>query len=71
MSKFSQLRGSFSYDEYKLILESLKNKETLFKKSLKGDFSILRHDVEFNIDRAVKMGSIDKEFGIKSTFFFR
>lgn len=71
MSKFSQLRGSFSYDEYKLILESLKNKETLFKKSLKGDFSILRHDVEFNIDRAVKMGSIDKEFGIKSTFFFQ
>jgi len=71
MSKISQLKNSFSYEEYKLILESIKNKQTVFKESISGDFSILRHDVEFNIDRAVKMGLIDKEFGIKSTFFFQ
>ncbi len=71
MSELSQLKGTFSYDEYKLILEALKTKKTTFEDALKGEFAILRHDVEFNIDRAQKIGAIDKEHGIKSTFFFQ
>ena len=71
MSVLSQLKGTFSYDEYKLILEALKTKKTTFDDALKGEFTILRHDVEFNVDRAQKMGAIDKEYGIKSTFFFQ
>ena len=71
MSELPQLKGTFSYDEYKLILEALKRKKTTFDDALKGEFTILRHDVEFNIDRAQKMGAIDKEYGIKSTFFFQ
>ena len=71
MSELSQLKGTFSYDEYKLILEALKTKKTTFEDALKGDFTILRHDVEFNIDRAKKIGVIDNEYGIKSTFFFQ
>ncbi len=71
MSELLQLKGTFSYDEYKLILEALKRKKTTFDDALKGEFIILRHDVEFNIDRAQKMGAIDKEYGIKSTFFFQ
>ena len=69
ISSFILLKGTFCYDEYKLILKSLKNKNTTFEDALQGEFNILRHDVEFNVDRAHKMGSIDKEFGIKSTFF--
>ena len=71
MSELSQLKGTFSYDEYKLILEALKTKKKTFEDALKGDFTILRHDVEFNIDRAKKIGVIDNEHGIKSTFFFQ
>ena len=71
MREQPQLKGTFSYDEYKLILEALKRKKTTFDDALKGEFTILRHDVEFNIDRAQKMGAIDKEYGIKSTFFFQ
>jgi len=71
MSVLPQLKGTFSYDEYKLILEALKTKKTTFDDALKGEFTILRHDVEFNVDRAQKMGAIDKEYGIKSTFFFQ
>ena len=69
MDDTTLLKGTFCYDEYKLILKSLKNKNTTFEDALQGEFNILRHDVEFNVDRAHKMGSIDKEFGIKSTFF--
>ena len=61
MSELSQLKGTFSYDEYKLILEALKTKKTTFEDALKGDFTILRHDVEFNIDRAKKIGVIDSQ----------
>ena len=66
MSELSQLKGTLSYDEYKLILDGLKSKKTTFEEALRGEFAILRHDVEFNIDRAQKIGAIDKEYGINT-----
>ena len=70
MSELSQLKGTFSYDEYKLILEALKTKKTTFEDALKGEFAILRHDVEFNIDRAQKIGAIDKGTRHQINFLF-
>ena len=65
MNNLSKLKGTFSYDEYKLILQALKTKKTTFEDALRGQFAILRHDVEFNVDRAQKIGVLDKNFGIK------
>ena len=66
-------KGTFTYLEYRSILSTLKNKQnTTFESALKGDcFNIIRHDVEFSIDRAHVMGLIDAELGIESTFFFQ
>jgi len=71
MTDISVLKGTFCYEEYKLILKNLKNKNTTFDDALNNEFNILRHDVEFNVDRAQKIGSIDKEHNIKSTFFIQ
>ena len=35
----------------------------------KGNFIILRHDVDLDIYPVYKLGQIEKELGIKSTFF--
>ena len=73
MKEKIKLRGSFTYEEYRSIIKSLNNiKNTTFESALQADcYSIIRHDVEFSIDRAHVMGLIDAELGIKSTFFFQ
>ena len=71
MTSKSQLKGTFSYAEYRFILEALKKKNKTFDEALEGEFIIMRHDVEFNIDRAQKMAIIEKEHDVKSTFFFQ
>lgn len=61
-----------SYDEYKNILATLKRsgRLCLFEEaSRKDDFIVLRHDVEFSLAKALRMAQIEKETGVKSTYF--
>ncbi len=36
----------------------------------KSKFVLLRHDVDFDLDKAVRMAKFEHELGVKSTFFF-
>jgi len=61
---------NFSYKHYSKILENVKKS---FKFSNYEEFSsndiILRHDVDVSLDAALKIGKIESDLGICSTFF--
>jgi hypothetical protein len=63
----------FSYNEYKKIILKYKNIIKDFSKIKRStkNFCLIRHDIEFSIDRAVKMAKIDNSLGIKSSFFIQ
>lgn len=67
--------NKFSYKEYKHIINSLKNNYEIMDYTDVTDktesFAIIRHDVEFSPQRALRMAEIDNELGIKSSFFFQ
>ena len=63
----------FSYKEY---CEIIKHYAPIIKdfKEINfytKDFCIIRHDVEFSIERALEIAKIDNEHGIKSSFFIQ
>jgi hypothetical protein len=64
---------NFSYIEYEKIL----NRYTPIIIDFKDvdhstlSFCLLRHDVEFSIERALKIAKIDSDHGIKSSFFIQ
>jgi len=64
--------NSFSYLEYKNILSKFKGNIVDYSE-VNGleEYTCLRHDVEFDIDRALEMAKIDAEFGVKSSFLFQ
>ena len=62
---------AFSYIEYEKILISFKDKFCKFNIYMPEEFIILRHDVEFSIERALKMAEIEASHNVKSTFFFQ
>jgi len=68
----------FTRSEYEGFLTDLLQKEYSFNAfpeapgllEQKKKFILLRHDVDFDLGRAVKMAEIDAKHGIRSTFFF-
>ena len=61
--------------EYKKLLKSFLEQGFYFKKFEEFNVNnncqvILRHDVDFSLDMAVKMASIEKELGVLSTYYF-
>ena len=66
--------NKFSYTEYKNIIELVKIKWKIFDFKEIIDygsdiFCVLRHDIEFSIDRALTMARIEAdELGVKSTY---
>ncbi len=61
-----------SYSEYRNILRNIKESGRLLDyidAVNASEFLILRHDVEFSLDRAFKMAVIEEREGIKSSFF--
>jgi len=62
----------FSYNEYKNIINLVKNHLPIIDFSdVKGGmkkFCVLRHDIEFSIDRAYKLAKIEKDLGVVSTY---
>ena len=63
---------SFSYNEYKKIILKYKSIICDFRDVRdKSTFALLRHDVEFNTERALKIAEIDNDIGINSSFLFQ
>ena len=62
----------FNYNEYKNIINLIRNHLPIIDFSEVNEstkkFCILRHDIEFSIDRAYKLAKVEKELGISSTY---
>ena len=62
----------FSYNEYKNIINLIKNHLPIVDFSDVNEqtdrFCVLRHDIEFSIDRAYELAKVEKELGVTSTY---
>jgi hypothetical protein len=62
----------FSYNEYKNIINLVKNHLPIIDFADVTDktdkFCVLRHDIEFSIDRAYELAKIEKDLGVVSTY---
>ena len=62
----------FSYNEFRNLINIVqRNLPIVDYKDVKDNtekFCILRHDIEFSIDRAYKLAKIEKELGVISTY---
>lgn len=61
-----------SYDEYRKIIREIKKTGKYMdyvEAADKDAFVIMRHDIEFSIDRAFKMSQVESEEGFCSTYF--
>ncbi|MDR0910079.1 MAG: hypothetical protein LBM77_09980 [Spirochaetaceae bacterium] len=68
--------NSFCYAEYVKILNSIKNSGKAYSfaqlsNKPKEKFVIVRHDVEFSVERAYKMALVEHEHDFHSTYFFQ
>ena len=65
--------AKFSFNEYRKILELYSPICKDFKDidSTTTDFCLIRHDVEFSLERALEIAKIDSSYGIKSSFFIQ
>ena len=64
----------FSYDEYRKIIKSIQEsgKQATFEEAIEmQEFVIMRHDVEFSVDRAYQLSKVEKEMDFTSTYFFQ
>jgi len=65
---------NFNQDNYKSLIKSFLKKGYSFikfkKKIPKKNNVILRHDVDFDVNIALKMARLEKKMGICSTYFF-
>ncbi|GGE41603.1 hypothetical protein GCM10011391_20470 [Pullulanibacillus camelliae] len=66
----------FTYEQYRSILKRMKKQGYHFIDFLKMNqvqpqdkAVILRHDIDFSLEKAVKMAKLEHELGITSTFF--
>ena len=63
----------FSYNEYKNIINLVKTHLPIvdfseITKNGMNKFCVLRHDIEFSIDRAYELAKIEKDLGVVSTY---
>lgn len=62
----------FSYKSYLSLILPFKELLRGFKESVGSDsFVILRHDIEFDLERALELAQIENKAGIKSTYFIQ
>ncbi|RDE14612.1 MAG: hypothetical protein C4K48_06080 [Candidatus Thorarchaeota archaeon] len=80
MYHFIKWGKGYSLDQYRFFLRTIKDERydtLLFNDHIDGDFKknkvnvLLRHDVDISLFRARRMYEIEKEQGIRSTYFFR
>ena len=62
----------FSYNEYRNLISLIRNYLPIVDFSEVDEttekFCVLRHDIEFSIDRAYELAKVEKELGVTSTY---
>jgi hypothetical protein len=67
--------NSFSYDEYQYIIKQIKSSlpivtfNDVSMDTLK--YCVIRHDVEFSIERALELAQFEQSIGVQSTYVFQ
>ena len=63
---------NFSYNEYKNIIELVKQnipiKDFADVTEKTKKYCVIRHDIEFSLDRAYKLAKIEQQLGVSSTY---
>jgi len=66
---------NFSYKEYIHIIDWVKTNYNIMKfsdiTSSTDNFCVIRHDVEYSIDRAYRLATLEYELGIETTYLFQ
>ena len=69
----------FTYSSYRSLLENLQGagydflsfREALASQSeATSPFVLMRHDIDFDLEKAVRMAEIEKDRGVRATYFF-
>ena len=67
-----ELEQDFSYSTYQEIIKKYSGLLIDYEDVTPSkNFALIRHDVEFDVARALEMAKIDCKFGVKSTFLFQ
>lgn len=64
----------FSYEDYRKIMKIIQKSgkmENFYTARGKSQYVIMRHDVEFSVDRAYRLAKLEFDEGFLSTFFFQ
>lgn len=64
----------FSFDDYKEIIRIIKSTDryTNYKEALNRDkFILMRHDVEYSVERAYNLSKVEDSMDFTSTYFFQ
>lgn len=64
----------FSFNDYREIIRIIKDtgRVTDYKKALHADkFAIMRHDVEYSVERAYELARVESSMDFTSTYFFQ
>lgn len=64
----------FSYEDYKDIIRIIKSsgRASSYKKAINQDeFVIMRHDVEYSVERAYELSKVEESMDFTSNFFFQ
>jgi hypothetical protein len=64
----------FSYEDYKNIINliQLSGRACKYPEALQADsFVIMRHDVEYSVERSYELSCVESEMGFSSTWFFQ
>ncbi|TKX82260.1 hypothetical protein [Halorubrum sp. SD626R] len=69
----SEQNLEFTYDTYRDLLEQLRSQRYQFKTfddQIGNNEIVLRHDVDWSPAKALRMGEIEQEYDVSSTYFF-
>ena len=64
----------FSFDDYRQIIKLIKETgkyATYEEAKNKDEFIIMRHDVEYSVERAYALSKVEESMDFRSTFFFQ
>ena len=67
-----EIKNMFSYNEYKNLIEIIRKHLPIVDFTEVGEntkrFCVLRHDIEFSIDRALRFAKLENQIGVQSTY---
>ena len=70
------MHNRFSYDEYKEIISLIQEHlpivsfNDVIDNNLE-EYCVIRHDVEFSVDRSLQLAQLEHELGIQTTYLFQ